>query len=695
MPIFQVEIFTPRRMTVLRVVKKVHQSASSDSDAVNEDAPIIETDAHASPTSATTTCIGQNTKFLSSVTEKAEDVEGLPVGIEPTSTANNADEERTEKLNATNDETFEVVFRVERMTRANQDESEEQIEGDDERSSAAGNGGGAQAIPNASVVGSGTTSNPPPPADDVITLDLEEELRVLLLDCIPGVRTIWNRCNSLKNVGEKAEDHVQSFLQVTFYARRRTSLHILSRVMNEIGIGKDYGHVSMTECSYFRPIIGNAKAAMDQELDDATIDHIQAQLAFDHTLQVIDAGASLTFDFVAFLLIASIIAGTGLGVNSTVSVVAAMLVSPMMGPILATVMGTVLYLRQYVSGNTAGRDVHLVGRRLLIKGFIAECFCLFIGTCVGFVVGLAFWNNTDTFNWGSQGTEEMLARTSLPGLMVGVVTAIPSGAGVALSLLGSNGNSLVGVAIAASLLPPAVNCGMYFAFAIIARDTELLRLGAYSQCLTLINVVCVFVAALGTFYIKRAAPLTDAQGRPLTSFFGIPDFDAVTQNNAVEEVERDLHRHGLTLRGLVAKLDNEAKTNNDVTTSPAAARPSAGTPTESFEAKTKMRRIRSELRVETNPSDHEPLATPSLRFPSTPHHCGLRQTTNRGVSEGNVFGVGGLDSSVRVGGGAARPIQGLPLYFIDDVDDDEPIAPPQQQRRSDAGRHLRTRSAFK
>ena len=42
-------------------------------------------------------------------------------------------------------------------------------------------------------------------------------------------------------------------------------------------------------------------------------------------------------------------------------------------------------------------------------------------------------------------------------LWVGVLIAVPSGAGVALSILGGNIGSLVGVAISASLLPPAVN----------------------------------------------------------------------------------------------------------------------------------------------------------------------------------------------------------------------------------------------
>lgn len=43
-------------------------------------------------------------------------------------------------------------------------------------------------------------------------------------------------------------------------------------------------------------------------------------------------------------------------------------------------------------------------------------------------------------------------------LWSGCLIALPSGAGVAMSVLGGNGASLVGVAISASLLPPTVNC---------------------------------------------------------------------------------------------------------------------------------------------------------------------------------------------------------------------------------------------
>ncbi len=59
-------------------------------------------------------------------------------------------------------------------------------------------------------------------------------------------------------------------------------------------------------------------------------------------------------------------------------------------------------------------------------------------------------------------------RGLVRSLYVGVLIAVPSGAGVALSVLGSNSGSLVGVAISASLLPPAVN-----AVSLVGQDVEI------------------------------------------------------------------------------------------------------------------------------------------------------------------------------------------------------------------------------
>lgn len=57
-------------------------------------------------------------------------------------------------------------------------------------------------------------------------------------------------------------------------------------------------------------------------------------------------------------------------------------------------------------------------------------------------------------------TEEMISRGSPQNLYVSLPVAFFSGLGVAVSILDEQTSSLVGVAISASLLPPAVDAGI-------------------------------------------------------------------------------------------------------------------------------------------------------------------------------------------------------------------------------------------
>ncbi len=63
----------------------------------------------------------------------------------------------------------------------------------------------------------------------------------------------------------------------------------------------------------------------------------------------------------------------------------------------------------------------------------------------------------------------MSSRGEPISLAIGIVIAVPSGVGVALSALSNNQASLVGVAISAALLPPAVNVGICFVYALFIQ----------------------------------------------------------------------------------------------------------------------------------------------------------------------------------------------------------------------------------
>ena len=135
---------------------------------------------------------------------------------------------------------------------------------------------------------------------------------------------------------------------------------------------------------------------------------------------------------------------------------------------------------------------------------------LLISVVIGGAIGF-----TSSFSSGAEDwpTNEMLSRGEPMGLVTGICIAIPSGMGDALSILGNNTASRVGVAISASLLPPAVNSGICWAHAILVRsgavsyantpDFNFAQIGGISFLLTVVNIVCIWIAGMAMFAIKE------------------------------------------------------------------------------------------------------------------------------------------------------------------------------------------------
>ncbi|CAF1547769.1 unnamed protein product [Adineta ricciae] len=272
---------------------------------------------------------------------------------------------------------------------------------------------------------------------------------------------------------------------------------------------------------------------------------VQARLMVHQVIAGIRDASVLSFDFVLLLSLASMLAAVGLLENSSVILVASMLVSPLMNPIMGIVFG-----------------VSIHEKSLWRQGVQNELIGLILCILWGFFIGLCT-THAET-NWGSSSsfpTPEMKARGDLKRLWVGVLIALPSGAGVALSILGGNIGSLVGVAISASLLPPAVNCGLLFAYTTFAQRVsngmwgyaneklseqvhteyflfqqrlypnepivnctrpihnryepyyscdmtyEAAILGTCSFLLTLVNIACIIIMALIILRIKEVVPL--------------------------------------------------------------------------------------------------------------------------------------------------------------------------------------------
>ena len=212
-------------------------------------------------------------------------------------------------------------------------------------------------------------------------------------------------------------------------------------------------------------------------------------------------GATFNFNYSCLLVIASIVAGMGLISDSSTIVVSSMLLSPIMGPVLGMAYSIIVW------------DWALF-RQSVKNEIISLIICIIIGMIVCLTTG---WTNLAHDTWP---TNEMSSRGELTNLLVGIPVAFLSGLGVAISVLDDSTSSLVGVAVSASLLPPAVNAGLTWLYSFVLqfeiadtdrgdemREHEFAKMGGMSLALTVSNIVLVAISSALMFRVKEVLPV--------------------------------------------------------------------------------------------------------------------------------------------------------------------------------------------
>ena len=254
------------------------------------------------------------------------------------------------------------------------------------------------------------------------------------------------------------------------------------------GVGVHFGIIDILPVEASKPQIEEEETISPKE-----------RLSVEEMYTKITAGARLSFDFIALLVVSTIIGAIGLAINNSVLIVASMLLAPLMGPILGLSLGTAI------------RD-----RRLVITGVLNEIYGLIIAFGIGLIMGIVLAPlsqgvpGVNNLPWP---TPEMLGRGAPLGLIIGIVVAAASGAGVALAVTRGEIGSLVGVAIAASLMPPAVNTGMNLSYALIgplifgASPALFFSLAVISFILVVINILAINFVAILIFKLKEVAPV--------------------------------------------------------------------------------------------------------------------------------------------------------------------------------------------
>jgi uncharacterized hydrophobic protein (TIGR00271 family) len=190
--------------------------------------------------------------------------------------------------------------------------------------------------------------------------------------------------------------------------------------------------------------------------------------------------AELSFTFLAFMVLATLIAAVGILIDSQILIIGAMVVGPEFGPL-------------------AGLCVALVQRRTDLA--LRSATALVVGFPVAIVATFAV---VVVLRAGGPAPDEIAAHGRPATFFIShpstfsVLVALFAGTAGMLSLTTAKSGALIGVLISVTTIPAAANVGVAAAYA----DWSELR-GALSQLL--LNLACIVVAGVGTLTVQRYA----------------------------------------------------------------------------------------------------------------------------------------------------------------------------------------------
>lgn len=185
--------------------------------------------------------------------------------------------------------------------------------------------------------------------------------------------------------------------------------------------------------------------------------------------QDIDDPVNLSTNFILMVVLSTLVAGIGIAKGNIAIIIGAMVIAPFLGPNISMAFGTTL------------GDWSMI-RKSAITGLVATGIVLVISVLWGLI-----------FNDISS-----IARD--PDIEYqDVLLALVCGFAGVLSIVGGKGAGLVGVMVAAALLPPLMRSGL------------LLGAGQYQYALNSIlifatNIVCLNISGIVTFYLGGIRP---------------------------------------------------------------------------------------------------------------------------------------------------------------------------------------------
>lgn len=184
----------------------------------------------------------------------------------------------------------------------------------------------------------------------------------------------------------------------------------------------------------------------------------------------IEESSKFNLNYIIMVVLSSIVAGIGILKESEAVVIGAMVIAPFLGPSVALAFGT-----------TIG-DLKMIRRSLRTAA---------VGTAIAIGISV-LWGLID-----SGGVHEIDHDIFVE--YRDIALALTCGLAGVLSMMTGQATSLVGVMVAAALLPPLMRSGLFL-------GGQLWLPALNSFLIYLVNIICVNIAGIITFYLSGIRP---------------------------------------------------------------------------------------------------------------------------------------------------------------------------------------------
>lgn len=148
-----------------------------------------------------------------------------------------------------------------------------------------------------------------------------------------------------------------------------TDVNVLSLDMNKNASHYYREQNNVVQAGPLQPLLDDHQHTSTYQAFSASI---KARVSVENLVETIYEASVFTFDFFCLVMVASILALTGLLTNSPVITIASMLVSPMMGPFLGLTFGSVLLDRGILYESIHTASIALV--TCILVGFVGGVF---------------------------------------------------------------------------------------------------------------------------------------------------------------------------------------------------------------------------------------------------------------------------------------------------------------------------------